>query len=246
MGAAEALAEVRVWAAVVYLELGDDTQAVETLRTALVYAREVGHEQLSLRAKTLCDDAHENLAAIQPKTPEDLLLALSVAIYDGLDTTSALQQVADTLLDMVTADRAAVLLVDGDDVQFAARALRQPSDAHTVSNTLIRRCISLRKEVLVADLNERGDLRHANSLLDTSLKCVMCLPLQQGPQLIGVLYADSRHISESAMVALLPYVRSLAAHATTAICHQRKHEQTRLQIAELERLSKVKDEFLAT
>jgi signal transduction histidine kinase/CheY-like chemotaxis protein len=246
LGDAEVLSYVRLTTASAWLTLGDHDRAMDQLRQVKVYAQEVGHVQLGRHASRLMRRAHETQEAARIKTPADRLLDLALATYRGANVASSLQLVVETLMHLLDADQAAVLRSDGESAEVLARTVRSEAQANPISSSVVSRCTTLRKEVLVGDVQERAALRDAKSIVAGAVASALCVPLLEGGEVVGVLYADSQRIRRQKMIELLPYVRAIAVHAAAVVATDQLRERARQQSAELNRLSKVKDELLAT
>ena len=98
--------------------------------------------------------------------------------------------------------------------------------------TMVRRALSGQREVLAGDLQERGDLRSAASVTALDLRCVLCVPLIDRSEVLGVIYVDSRRATTREWEQAGRLMRALAAHAAIAMVNARHLEAARERAAE--------------
>ncbi len=225
LGAAADLAELRLAFAQVYLLAGRRRDALAQVARVVVYADEVGHVALRIRADQLTAQAGAGLSQGLDDRSELLLdLAVAVTRHGSLDTL--LDAIVDGALRLLEGTRAFVVLEEHGELRVAAARHVDDRDPGSPSMTIVRRAIDTRSEVIAADLGERGDLRAAQSVLDLHLGSVMCVPLIDGETALGAVVVDSPQASEQELMQTARLLRALAAHAAVAVNNARHLSET--------------------
>lgn len=225
MGAAGDLAELRLWFAEIYLLAGRRRDALAQVARVVVYADEVGHAALRGRADALTTRAGTGLSDGLDDRSE-LLLDLAVAVTRERDLPTLLDAIIDGALSLLEGTRSFVVLVEDGKLRVAAARRRDGGDPGSPSMSIVRRAIEGGKEVIAADLGERGDLRDARSVLDLQLGSVMCVPLIDGAVSVGAIVVDSPNASEQELMQAARLLRALAAHAAVAVNNARHLRET--------------------
>ncbi len=71
------------------------------------------------------------------------------------------------------------------------------SDSLNVSKTVTGMTVSTKKPVYVVDISKDEVLKKKTSILELSLKAVICLPLFSEQEIIGMIYLDSQNVIKS-------------------------------------------------
>ena len=243
-GSTSDLYEVRLHAARAWLAADNHAEALDCATKVVVYAEEVGAEGMAWRARQIVDQARQKKEARSSDGALARVLELSSRVHAAKTVEEALDVVACGMLELLEGDRAFVL--DGPGLDIRVMKTREGAGDGPPSSTIVKRAVERRTEVIAFDLHERDDLQSANSISVLSLRCAMCVPLVADDTVMGVVYVDSKKKSEREMAASRDLIRWLAAHAAEALWAARKREEDAARIAELERLTRLKDEFVAT
>lgn len=215
-GAAVPLAVARLAVAEGWLALGEPHAAAQEATAAERYAEESGRPPLRQWAsRILAQTRHAGDGAGKL----ELLTQLAVRVARHTDLDVLLHEVATALVDLTDAERAAVLLLENGVPRVAAEAGVQVE--RPLSMTLVDRALSLRREVVVSDLEERSDLRDATSVVALELRAVLCMPLVVDDVLVGVVYLDSREQAAGRLRETVTLVRALTAHVCIALRNAR-------------------------
>ena len=106
--------------------------------------------------------------------------------------------VLELLLEAVTAERGAILLLEGGVPHIKASRSRQSGDALTrVSRSIARRVIEERVSLLLPNVLEDARFRSEDSILASGIRTAMCAPLwvsaagEGRDSVIGLVYVDS-------------------------------------------------------
>jgi signal transduction histidine kinase len=243
-GASADVAELRLWAATAWLALGRAEEARQELARVDAYASEVSDTQRRRRVQRLSAQADALRDERHPRHEADRLLQLTVELHRLRDVSEILRRITAALIELPDLDRAFVFV--GDELRHAASASRPDAPTDPPPRSILGRCLALRAEVVVADVTERGELRHATSVVNLQLRAALCVPLLDGADVVGILYADSRRAAGEDLQATLSYVRALASHAAIAIGRAAQHRALQQELGERQRLSRSKDEFVAS
>lgn len=223
-GAIRTLAEVRLWAAQAWLDAGRPKRAIEEAAHAVVWADEVGHLLFRNRADDLTARAQ---AASRAATPDgnrsdlERLLDMAVSLGRVRNLNTLLREVAHAARHLVKADRAFVVLGDADHWQVAARSCASGHEGGDPSHSVIRRTLIKNAEVAIQNVEERNDLREQDSIVQLKLRSAWCFPLCEDDRTLGALYADSKVVDASELVASQRLLRALASQASVAVTNAR-------------------------
>ncbi len=215
-GAAGELAEVRYWAAHALLELGEVAEAERDARRVAAYADEVHLVPLRKRADVLLSRiSREAGPELKPSQIAQLMhLAMQLSRFRRVD--SLLVAIADAAVSLLGADRAYVLQRRGKEYTVVASAPQGvPEGAPSMS--IVERAFENRCEVMATDLDERGDLRAAPSVLALGIRAALCVPLISQHETLGVIYVDSRSTTDWELGQTSLLLQGLAGFAVEAL-----------------------------
>lgn len=166
-------------------------------RVALHGSSELVSLLLALRE---AGDALDRQLRHQEKEQRQLhaLQAASAAINSSLDIDVLLQQLMDAIIQLTHAERAMLLLVDGQGEltvntarNFDQVTLGQAASAE-ISKTIVRQVVASGEPVVALDAQADERFAAQDSIVSQRLRSILCVPLRMRGQITGVLYADSR------------------------------------------------------
>jgi len=221
-GDAGGLAEVRLAAARALNIAGQQVDALQQATRALVYADEVQHAQLRKRADQLVASIRRLQATDVGARQRDRLLALAVAVARERNIERLLDAVASSTLDLLGGDRSFVLETRNGDPVVVATAVKPGVEPGQPSMTVVQRALADGREVIAADVGERGDLRGAKSVVAMNLGSAMCVPMLDGEERVGALYVDSGGASDEEVTRSVMLLRALGSYAAVAIHNARQ------------------------
>ncbi|HHO50388.1 MAG TPA: HAMP domain-containing histidine kinase, partial [Deltaproteobacteria bacterium] len=225
LGASGELAIARLWIAEAYLAWGRGDKAITHAELALRFADEFARAPLARWA-------HRLLAWSRPSEDSERktlrkLTELAVGVARQMELPDMLAALAKAAVELVDAERAFVVLAQGPRLEVVAQS--GAMDEERLSLSVVRRTVSLGREVVVTNLEERGDLRQAESVVAMHLKAVLCVPLFQDSQPVGALYLDSREQPVGALGNQVVLLQALAAHASVALTNARLTQEIQLR-----------------
>ena len=168
---------------------------------------------------------------------EKLRLFLEAA--RALNTTGVLSDVLMTLLEstirLTKAERGYVFL-RGEDSKLRLSAGRNAkgdvlTDDSTISRSILEEAASMASEFVVTDTSASSDLAGRNSIIAYDLRTVICIPLRRkemkdksaeagdakAPQVMGVLYLDSRFASKDISAVSNDILKAIAHEAAALV-----------------------------
>lgn len=179
------------------------------------------------------------------RTVEILLQTLD-ELYATTSVESVLRTIVDRAMLLADADRGAILLSrDGEGLEAAVARSRDGEDLapdEVLSRSLPQRVLERGEPVVLPDVadHEQG---LPQSVIRSSLRSVLCVPLPGGDKPLGVLYADGRRPAQSFGAAELAVFEALAIHGAVAIQRARMLDEERR--VDLNRQRRLTDEIEA-
>ncbi len=162
-----------------------------------------------------------------------LLLDVSRRINAERDAAALPTAVVDSLVTVTKADRGFLVLKEGDGLRFAlardrkGRALE--ADKFRVSESVVKEVAETGETRLIDDAANSAAYNARLSIVNLSLRTILCVALRTDRGILGVIYVDSNAITRRFTERDVPLVEAFAAHAAVAL------ERVRLQEAERDR-----------
>jgi Nif-specific regulatory protein len=131
----------------------------------------------------------------------DALRDVAMSLGAAVDLRDILDRVVDGILVVANCERGFVILraPDGSFATYTGRRRDRgewdEKDARQISGTIVERVIASKEPFVGSDLQEMDDLRARESIHQGRIRSAVCLPLLNGDQLIGVIYADSSFVN---------------------------------------------------
>lgn len=228
LGATADLAVARLAIAEGHLALGAIDAAMAEVDAVRRYTDEFGRPPLAQWAERIASRLRRNPSAdrqLEGQLEFLTRLAVGVALHTELDVV--LGELAVAAVELVDAERALVLLMDQGEPRVVAS--HGSNVERPPSMSVVERALALGREVVVTDVEERADLRAAESVVALHLRAVYCLPLVVDGVALGALYLDSREQSASVLHGATALLRALAAHGSIALRNARLTEEIRAQ-----------------
>ncbi|MEZ4320848.1 MAG: ATP-binding protein [Myxococcota bacterium] len=214
------LPRVALFASIVLAEAGETDRArVEALRVRIL-ADNQNDTVLAGVAGTVLDrmaEEHGTNERIQQ------LVSVAIEVSRRRALPDVLQAIVDSTLTLLDADRAFVIRTGPRGPSVVARAGRDP-DPGAPSMSIARRALELGREVVAADLGDEAAFNAANSVVALGLRTALCVPMSDGPTILGALYADSRRASHEELFEAAWLVRAFASHAAAAVRNAEQNE----------------------
>ena len=154
------------------------------------------------------------------RTVRDLNALLRISrVVNSVRGLEALQrQILESVLEVIPADRAAILLTESGAPDFATAfgvdKSGEPKQPVQVSRTIVARVLEEGVAVLSNDISQIQEFSEAESVVVRNIRSVLAVPLEVLDQLLGVIYLDASDPSvrfDSGHLQLLTAVGSTAA-----------------------------------
>jgi adenylate cyclase len=117
-------------------------------------------------------------------------LSQKLSIDADLDTL--LQKIVDEAFLLIRADRAVILLLDGETDDFIPRYVRQKRDEEIkLSKSILDEVRTKKRAVLSSDAMVDERFKAAKSIIMQGIRSTMCVPLLYNDKLLGAMHMDS-------------------------------------------------------
>ena len=158
-----------------------------------------------------------------------------VAIQGDLD--ALLTAIADVAIELLHADRVAILLMDPESGQPKVRLVRtstgQTDEVH-VSESILSEVLSKQVGVLSADAGSDKRFGGAKSIMASNIRSAMCVPMLHTGEILGAIHCDTRlavGIFKDADLDLFTTIASQAAVAVrNTVLLQRLQQETSTRV----------------
>ncbi|MBN2722439.1 MAG: sigma 54-interacting transcriptional regulator [Deltaproteobacteria bacterium] len=136
----------------------------------------------------------------EPSREDDYrkLFEISRRILDDYDLERLLQNLMDAVVDITGADKGFLILLEGDRMEIkVARNLNKENIAQAitqVSDSIIARVVRTKMPLIVSDALNHEEFANAQSVMALNLNSVMCVPLLDRGNLMGLIYVGNSNI----------------------------------------------------
>lgn len=105
-----------------------------------------------------------------------------------------LDRILDLALEASSAQRGFLMLHEGEPAELVTRATRggRPREEFVLSQTLARMVVDEQQSVLTTDVLQDDRFASGQSILAQGIRSLMCVPLYNDGEVIGLLYVDSQ------------------------------------------------------
>lgn len=158
------------------------------------------------------------------------MLSIANALAGSTTGEQLGERILDKLADILTFDRAALLLFD-DAGRPQPIVLRPKESLSAVSShlsmTIVREALDRGEAVLTSDATEDPRFQAAESIVGYTVRSALCLPLQTSSGQIGALYFDTLALPGSFSEGDLEYLSAFATQAALALSHMQLQRKLR-------------------
>lgn len=186
--------------------------------TKLIHPKEVVylHPDRLLRELPAASRVARNLNA---------LLKISRVVHAIRDLNDLQAQLLDLIFEVVPAGRGAILLTDGGAQEFNSLYARTRPPGHgqsvRVSRTIARQVMEQGVAILGGDVRG-GDLKNVESLAESEVRSLLCVPLTVFQRVIGCIYLDSKTAAGRFQEDHLQLVAAIAGISAVALENARR------------------------
>lgn len=160
----------------------------------------------------------------------DTSMAMRRRLAAARDPLDLLSSFLESAVELTAAERGFVVVKGGDGALHAEVAAGfQPQDIAAAefagSLTALERVLATGSSIVVSDAQADAFLGKRPSVVGMGLRGLACLPLRDGPTVVGALYLDGKNRSEGFTEVDLEILEGLADHAAVAIAAARLHRE---------------------
>jgi len=168
------------------------------------------------------------------------LMSVGQVINSSLGLRRVLEEVMDSLISLMRAERGFLMLrePDGELVVRIARGIAHVNldeEAFKVSRTIVRKVVESNAPILTTNAQADPRFDGQMSVAAFQLRSILCVPLKMKAELIGVLYVDNRAHAGIFKENDLELISAFADQAAVAIDSARLFEDLQESHRELER-----------
>jgi transcriptional regulator with GAF, ATPase, and Fis domain len=149
------------------------------------------------------------------------LFEFSQKLMAHYDLPTLLDQLLDVVIQVTTADKGFIVLMEsGEPVVKVARNLRRETISDAVSHlsdSILAKVVETRKALIVSDALSDAQFKNALSVMNLKLTSVMCVPLLERGNLIGVIYVGNDNVRQLFDEASLELLTIFAAQASLLV-----------------------------
>jgi transcriptional regulator with GAF, ATPase, and Fis domain len=149
------------------------------------------------------------------------LFEFSQKLMAHYDLPTLLDQLLDVVIQVTTADKGFIVLMEsGDPVVKVARNLRRETISDAVSHlsdSILAKVVETKKALIVSDALSDAQFKNALSVMNLKLTSVMCVPLLERGNLIGVIYVGNDNVRQLFDEASLELLTIFAAQASLLV-----------------------------
>lgn len=167
------------------------------------------------------------------------LMGIGQAINSSRGLKRVLEEVMDTLISLMRAERGFLMLREADG-QLSVRIARGidhinlAEDAFKVSRTIVERVAANGETILTTNAQEDPRFENQMSVAAYQLRSILCAPLKIKNDLIGVIYVDNRARSGIFQVQDQNLIKAFSDQAAVAIDNARLFDDLQDKNRELE------------
>ena len=171
------------------------------------------------REELMVDEDMATMSLPRQRLSHDFAVLLRVATkLRGIRETDALLwQLVGVLLDVIPAERVAILLASGGtpmEPAFAWDKITGPGQPVRVSRTMVDRAMTQQRSLLINDVPK---FKGSTSMEQMGVHSVLCAPLSTPDQQLGAIYMDSRTLGSQFDAGHLHLLSAIAGVAALAL-----------------------------
>ncbi len=149
------------------------------------------------------------------------LFEFSEKLMQHYELPLLLDQLIDLVIQISNADKAFLVLMESDEpVVKVARNLRREAIADAVSHlsdSILAKVVRLRKPLIISDALTDQEFRNSLSVVNLKLTSVMCVPLLERGNVLGVIYVGNDNVAQLFDEQSLEVLTIFAAQASLLI-----------------------------
>ncbi len=164
------------------------------------------------------DEAAKTLEALNSYRK---LFEFSEKLLAKYDLTELLDALMDSVVAITNADKGFLILLEGNELRVkVARNLKRENLADALqqlSDSIVEKVVKTKRAVIVSDALHDQEFSNAMSVMSLKLSSVMCVPLLERGNLLGVLYVGNDSVAQLFDESHLEVLTIFAAQASLII-----------------------------
>ncbi len=189
-------------------------------------------------------DEEEAAATVADVSGYQRLYEFSERLLRDYKLESLLETLMDTVIEITSADKGFLILTEGEDLNVkVARNLKRENILNAMaqfSDSIVEKVIRSRRPLIVSDALNDDQFSTAKSVMNLKLSSVMCVPLLERGNLLGLIYVGNDNVVDLFDEANLNVLTVFAAQASLLIRNALLVRELRLDNESLtERLEKI-------
>jgi transcriptional regulator with GAF, ATPase, and Fis domain len=149
------------------------------------------------------------------------LFEFSQKLMNNYEIPGLLDALLDVVIQVSNADKGFIVLLEsGEPVVKVARNLRRETISDAVrhmSDSIIKRVVESRQPLIISDALNDTSFKNSLSVMNLRLTSVMCVPLLERGNLIGLIYVGNDNVAQLFDQAALEILTIFAAQASLVI-----------------------------
>ncbi|HET6147336.1 MAG TPA: sigma 54-interacting transcriptional regulator [Polyangia bacterium] len=149
------------------------------------------------------------------------LLEFSQKLMASYELPELLDQLLDVMIQVSNADKGFLVLMEsGEPVVKVARNLRRETISDAVSplsDSILARVVKSRKPLIISDALSDAEFKNSLSVVNLKLTSVMCVPLLERGNILGVIYVGNDNVAQLFEEAHLEVLTIFASQASLLI-----------------------------
>src|SRR5512146_1233337 len=149
------------------------------------------------------------------------LYEFSLKLLENYDLAALLEGLMDAVIAITNADKGFLVLMEGGELAVkVARNIRRENIAEAVqqlSDSIIAKVVRTRKALIISDAMHDDEFQSSLSVINLRLSSVMCVPLLERGNLLGVIYVGNDNVIELFDESRLDVLTIFAAQASLII-----------------------------
>ena len=221
-------------------------------RIAMPAAISSSIEQLKQDFKRLENNVLEEQTELQQLRA---LSEMSTRITNSLNVDTVLQETMELVIVLTNAERGYIVLSNEETGELEFRissegglmgASMTTSDRPQISMTVVNEVMTTGNPLLADNAYQDERLSENQSIINFTLRSVLCVPLRYKERVIGVVYVDNRLVAGIFTERELNLMMAFANTAAVAIANARMYMRAELILAELTQVKELMDNIFSS
>lgn len=183
------------------------------------------------------------------------LADMSVQITNSLDIDTVLQETMELVIVLTQAERGYIILKNEDTGELEFRVSSESgvlgtsvtsSDRPQISMSVVNEVMNANKPLLADNAYQDERLAGNQSIINFTLRSVLCVPLQRKDEAIGVVYVDNRLFSGIFTEREETLLMAFANIAAVAIANARMYTRTEQILVEITHVKELMDNIFSS